>query len=282
MLVLVTGANGNIGSAVVARFARDGHRVRALVRGVERPPASDVVRTDLTDRDGVFSAARGVDLAVHCAAAVSDDWEECRRVNVQGTKNLVDALLASGSPLLVHLSTLSAYDDAGGPNYDEDSLLWTEPQNPYGFTKAEAERVVRGSAARGLPAVILRLTLVLSMHRRSRWGPLAVARARASASCLVPFPELPYVHVDNVVEAIALAARLPAPGGRSFNVIDGVADTREYLDVVYAAAGRATLPVPPGAPRLTYASERIRRELGWAPVDRWREFLQQLRLHGAR
>jgi nucleoside-diphosphate-sugar epimerase len=273
----VTGATGCLGSTLVARLARDGHEVRALSRGTGVAGASSIVRADLGDRGAIVEAARDVDLAVHCAAAMSSDPDECRRVNIEGTRHVADGLLAGGRGALVHISTLSVYDDAAGPDYDEDSPLWTTPGDDYGSTKAEGERAVSSSAARGLPAVILRPTMILSMHERSRWGPLAIARARVATSCLVPFPELPYVHVDNLVDAVLLAARACTTSARAYNVVDGVGDTRDYLAAVHGAAGRPVLPVPADAPRLRFASERIRRELRWAPRDRWGAFLDELR-----
>jgi nucleoside-diphosphate-sugar epimerase len=274
--VLVTGASGAVGSAVVQRLSREGCRVRGLVRGAGASPAGETVRGSLDDQATLRRAAAGVDLAVHCAAERSSDLEACLRANVDGVHNLIDALTAGGCRLLVHISTLSVYDDAGGPTFDEDSALWTEPSNAYGFTKAESERIIARAAARGLEAVILRPGMVLSMHPRSRWGPLAIERVRTSAESSLPVAELPHVHVANLVDAIVLAARSQAARGRAYNVIDGVAPTAEYLDVVYRAAGRDAPAAPADLPIVCYRADRIRRELRWAPRDRWHEFLRDL------
>jgi nucleoside-diphosphate-sugar epimerase len=282
MRVLVTGATGSIGSAVVDRLAGDGHSVRVLVRGDASPAAAEeIVRADVTDKAAVRAAVGGAEAVVHCAASVSSDLAEALRVNVDGTRNITESLLLEqGRPAFVHISTLSVYDDAVGPTYDEDSALWTAPDSAYGFTKAEAERVVLAGVARGLRAIILRPTAVLSMHERARWGPLAIQRARAATACLVPFPELPYVHVDDLAGAVVRAIAASVAPGRAYNVIDAVADTREYLAAVYAAAGRAPHPIPADAPRLRFAAERIRRELAWTPAaDRWRPFLEALRAY---
>ena len=133
----------------------------------------------------------------------------------------------------------------------------------------------------GLPAIIFRPTLILSMHPRSRWGPGAVARARQADRCLLPFRQIPYVHVDNLVQAIALAAHAAAgmKDGRAFNVAEGAGDTAAYLAAVHGAAGRPVLPPPTDAPLLRYPADRIRRELPWAPLDRWSGFLRELRAY---
>ena len=274
--VLVTGANGSVGSAVVERFLRDGHRVHAFVHGALDPPGGEVFRGDIADRVALAAAARGVQLVVHCAASVTADRDTSLRVNVDGMRCLVETLVAGDRPGLIHLSTVSVYDDAAGPEYDEDSAHWTSFEGEYGFAKAEAERVLT-TLGRALASTVLRPALVLSMHPRSRWGPLAVERARSDEGCLLPFPELPYVHVDNLVDAIVLAARAPQARGRAYNVVEGVADTREYLAAIYGAAGKSPPSIPADAPRLRFASERIRRELEWHPPDRWREFVSLLR-----
>jgi nucleoside-diphosphate-sugar epimerase len=282
MRVFVTGAMSPLGTAVATHFLRAGHHVRGLVRTRDQPspPGTELLVGDITDSSLLLASSLDVDVAVHCAASHASIFAEAHHVNVEGTRFLCEALLASPArPLLVHVSTVSVYDDGSGPDFDEDSALWSQSDDggAYGFTKAEGERVVGGAAARGLPAVILRPSMILSMHPRARWGRGAVARARESDTCILPFPELPYTHEDNVVAAIELATRTPGARGRAYNLVDAVVDAREYLDVVYDAAGKRAPPIPSDAPRLRFAADRARRELHWRPADRWRDFLARLR-----
>jgi len=277
----ITGATGSLGAAVAACFAGAGHRVRALVRrGLAA--AGETVVADLADREALLAAVSGVDVVVHCAA-VSGELGECRRVNVEGTANLVRAMAVAGCRLLVHVSTVAVYDCAGGgTTFDEERPLWTAPRDAYGFTKAEAERVVMAAHGGDLAVVVLRPAAILSMDPRSSWGPDAIERARAEGGCFLTSTELPYVHIDDLVDAIALAVRSPAARGRSYNVVDGSGDTREYLAVVCGAIGRPVPAAPRAAPCPRFPVDRIRRELGWTPRDRWREFLRQLASHGGR
>src|SRR5262245_60794512 len=141
MEAVVTGASGTVGSAVTRRLELAGWRVRMPDRAA------------LSDERALRAMARGVGLAVHCAASRWNELEEGWRVNVDGAARLVDALVDGGCRLLVHLSTLSVYDDAAGPRFDEDSPLQAAPGDTYGFSKAEAERVILRAAPRGLDAV---------------------------------------------------------------------------------------------------------------------------------
>ncbi len=215
-IAFVTGVSGTVGSSVAARLDREGFRVRGLVRGDRASPVGcDTMRGDLVDRGVLYAAARGAELCVHTAAERSSNRATCRRSNVEGVTNLVDALVSSGCKRLVHISTISVYDDSGGPVFDEDSILRGESGDAYGDSKAESERIIAAAAARGLLAIILRPGLVASMHPRSRWGPLAIQRAAATSESILPFPELPYVHVDNLAEAVVLAAQAPGDRGRA-------------------------------------------------------------------
>ena len=277
--VLVTGASGAVGSVVVRRLAREGAHVRGMAR-TARPDdlveGTEWVTADLTDAASLREAARGVELAVHCAASRSFDPVEAERVNVTGVRALVDALVAVGCPLIVHVSTLSVYDAASSPEIDEDTPLQRSRDDTYGSTKAQSEDVIQSASGRGLSAVILRPGMVLSMHPRSRWGPLALERARQSPTSILPFAAIPFVHVDHLADAVVRAAQTPAARGRAYNAIDGDGDTAQYLAVVYGAIGRPAPALPPDAPRLHYRAERIRRELGWSPPNRWAEFLLAL------
>jgi nucleoside-diphosphate-sugar epimerase len=276
MNVGLTGATGAVGSAVLAHVARAGAQVRSLVRRRDATPmVGGAVVGSLADRAALEALATGADVVVHCAAALSDDPAECRRTNVEGTRNVAEAARSAGAKL-VHVSTASVYDHARARAFDEGSPLVAGPPDDYGRSKAEAERVIGEVARGGLRSVILRPVVVLSMHPRSYWGPLALARARSEPGPIVPFAEVPYVHVDNLAEAVVLAAASDAAVGRAYDVIDGYGPAGEYLRAIAAAVGRPAASLPPDAPTFRYAGDRIRAELGYAPADRWSEFLSQL------
>lgn len=276
--VLVTGANGTVGRAVVRRFATQGASVRAMSRRphTPEPAAVRVVQAELGDRDALARAVEGADLVVHCAASLDGELDECIRVNVEGTANLLDAMRRAGTQALVHLSTVSVYDPRGGLDFHEDCPLWREPLNAYGYTKAEAERRIVAAAAHGLRSTLLRPVMVLAMNASSYWGPLALARAaEASPQALVVSADFHYVHVDNLAQAVLLAAESPMHG-RAYDVMDGIGASLDYLRAVSQALGYEEPTLPSRLFEVSVRGQRIRDELGYAPVDRWREFLDQL------
>ena len=264
--ILVTGAAGTIGSVVAA--ALDG--ARGMVR---RDPGPDQIVGDLTDPASLAAAVAGASAVVHCAASLSKDWADCERTNVDGTRHLIAAMRAAGCERLVHLSTASVYDYRGGHPLDEDCPTWTERVDAYGYTKAEAERLVASS---GLAFTILRLVVVLSMHPRSYWGPLAIDRARVADAPVWPLAKIPYVHVDNIAVAVGLVLDGDVAIGRTYNLMDGVGDGRAFNQRLFAAAGREVPPVATLPFELPVEAARIRAELGYAATDRFTEFLAAL------
>jgi nucleoside-diphosphate-sugar epimerase len=280
---LVTGASGAVGSAVVQRLVASGVRVRALVRRRDESldPGVEQVRGDLTQAASLQGVADSVEAVIHCAAAVGADLKTCERVNVQGTRDLLGVMSAAGCRRLVHVSTLSVYGTSERRHFDEDSPLWADATSPYGFTKAAAEGLVRAAEQAGIRSVILRAGLVLSMHERSRWGPAIFERARSSEAPIFPSSLVPHVHVENLVDAIFAGLGHDAALEQAFNVIDGEAEVADYFAVVYPAIGRPVPCLTADTPCLRFAHQKIRERIGYAPRDRWREFLGALAARAA-
>src|SRR5690606_35733377 len=127
MKVLVTGATGMIGSVLVRRLVEAGRDVRILHRPKSRladlgemQSLVDRAVGDVTDAASVRSAMEGVDEVYHVAAVIAyggkRDWPRLRRVNVEGTANVVNAALDAGVQRVVHTSSIAALGrpDAGG------------------------------------------------------------------------------------------------------------------------------------------------------------------------
>jgi dihydroflavonol-4-reductase len=174
-VVFVTGGTGLTGANVCEQLRQRGDEVKALVRNpTEAQPLADIgvelVQGDITDADDVLRAAKGCDSAIHCAALLggsSQDIDDFRAVNFDGTTNLLDAAKTTGMRRVVALST-GTFFDLSVPGFREDAPLLAEPpDDPYTVTKLAAYREVHRRAESGDD--------VLTCHPGAIYGPGIVA-----------------------------------------------------------------------------------------------------------
>ncbi|HEV2146724.1 MAG TPA: NAD-dependent epimerase/dehydratase family protein [Longimicrobiaceae bacterium] len=229
--VLVTGATGFLGRQLSAALAAEGIPVRGLVRdpaarlpdGVEPAPAAG-----LHDREALRRALDGAQAVVHLAArvhvmrdAAADPLTEFRRVNVEGTRVLLEEAVSAGVRSFVFVSSVKAVGEESDAPWTEDTP--PRPVDPYGISKLEAERLVREMADRaGLHAPILRLPLVYGPGVK---GNMLQLFALVSRGVPLPFGAVPnrrsMVYSGNVVAAIRAVLDSPAAGSGVFFVSDG-------------------------------------------------------------
>ncbi len=276
--VLLTGGSGFVGSRVARRLSWLGYPIRAIVRrrGVSpdlQAPSVVEIEGDFVDPAVAGPAARGCALAVHCAATAGPDLDAVRRVNLGGTSAVIDAALGAGCTRFLHISTISVYAEGTELTVDEGSPLTSEG-GPYGVTKAEADRAVLEAMARGLRPTILRPGAILGAHPTSTWAVRVPTRVRDRVIKLEAGGAdwLPWVHVENLVDALLLALESDRSVGRVYNLVDGHVTWRAYTDEVRSWFGSPPLEevpavdLPAGRPWMgRFEARRIREELGYAP-----------------
>ncbi len=274
--LLVTGATGLVGSHVVEGAVRRGWRVRALVRpnadvAFLRDLNVELVRGDLEDPDSLKSVCDGVSIVVHCAAKVGD-WgptDEYRRINVAGTRALLDTALKTGVlKRWVQISSLGVYEGKDHYGTDEATAPCTTGIDGYTLTKVESELLVCDYIRnRGLPAVVLRPGFIYGPRDRTVL-PRLTERLRSGKFAFLGSPEklMNNTYAGNLCEAIWLAIERDDVLGEVFNIRDPRAVTkREFIDTVCDAAGivRPTKVVPlPVAKMLAQVMETVARLLG--------------------
>lgn len=244
-IVLVTGANGFVGRAVVARLERDGRPVR----GVTRDDVGDIgPATDWRD------ALRDVDVVVHCAArahvlreAGSDPFDAFRRVNRDGTLALARAAQVAGARRFVFVSSIGVNGNAtkGKPfsAFDEP-----RPVSPYAVAKWEAEQGLVGIA--GIETVVVRPPLVIGRGAKGNIGALA---RLIGYGFPLPFGAVTHnrrdlVSLDVLVDLLATCIDHPQATGMPLLVGDGIArPTADIVRAVARAEGKRVrlFPVPP-------------------------------------
>jgi nucleoside-diphosphate-sugar epimerase len=240
---LVTGTSGFIGGRLVERLVGEGCTVRCLVRAgseTSRLPAEvQTVVGDLRDASSLARAAAGCTYVFHCAAFVSD-WasrREIAAINVEGTRNLLEASINASVGRFIHFSTTDVYGYPDGAAVDE-SYTSRRFRNWYAQTKLEAEfEVLRAREA--LETVILRPATVYGPGSRDVIGE--IARAIQGGHMLLidggrPIAGLCYV--ENLIDGAILAMRHQAAPGNAFNVTDGLPTTwRQLTDDLAAGLG---------------------------------------------
>lgn len=294
MTVLVTGATGFVGRALVERLARESRvSVRAVVRrqSVDLPDNVERVSGELDPAWDWRPALADVTTVVHLAARVhvmrdraADPLAEYRRVNVAGTEHLAHSAAASGVRRFVFLSSVKVNGEAG--IFQETDT--PQPVDPYGVSKLEAEGAVRAVAAgTSMEVAVIRAPLVYGPNVGANFGSLI--RAVQSG---IPLPlgavdnRRSLVGLDNLIDFIMVCMRHPGAAGETFFVSDGEdVSTTDLVRRLARAAGRSArlIPVPPSllalaaslagrrdvGQRLTGTLcvdiTRARHQLGWAP-----------------
>lgn len=181
-MVLVTGAAGHLGAALVRDLAQQAEKIRAFVLPGENVESLngiplEVVRGDVVDADSVLDALRGVDVVYHLAGVISilpGKDERMRRVNVTGTAVIARLARQSGVRRMVYVSSIHALArPAEGTPIDETVPFDTASEaGEYDRTKAEASIAVLEEAARGLDAVIVCPTGIIGPYSARGGSPM--------------------------------------------------------------------------------------------------------------
>jgi dihydroflavonol-4-reductase len=288
--VLVTGASGFIGSAVLRQLVRAGYSVRALVRPTSccddlRSPHVEFTQGDLRDASSIRPASEGCRFLFHIAADYrlsSWDGDAIFAANVIGTRNLMEEALRAGIERIVYTSsvaTLRCRQD--GSSVDESDVLPVhEAIGAYKRSKIVAEQIVLDLVAkRGLPAVIVNPSTPIGPRdmRPTPTGKIIVAAASGQIPVYVD-TGLNLVHVDDVAHGHLLALRYGRIGeryilgGQNVTFSDMLAKIADligrapprfkmpwYLALPVAACGEARAWVTKEEPLASWAGVRLSR-----------------------
>jgi nucleoside-diphosphate-sugar epimerase len=283
--ILITGANGFVGSRLCRRFIDDGYNVIAGIRkGCDDSLINDLKIErrfgDITRPETLADMVAGVDYIIHNAGLVkARKIEEFDLVNRQGTKNILRAAEKNGNPKkFILISSLSA----AGPSEKGKPLTEDDPPRPitaYGRSKADAEAealafkdkvnivIIRPPAVYG-PSDIEMLTFFQALNNRIR--PYLGN----------PNRKIQLVHVDDLCFGIGQAIKSETKSGSIYFIAEFQSYTvGELIRHIRKAVGRAAFPIyVPGwkLKMLAFFSERITRALGKPPmftVEKAREIL---------
>ena len=276
MRVLVTGGAGRLGINVCKEFLNDGFQVRVFDLDIPRNRESikslggkaEILWGDITQPDSVRKAMGKVDAVVHMAGILpplaDENPELCARVNVGGTKILVDLIKEKGGHIpLVFTSSVAVF----GPTPSANEPLCADrhvphPQDTYGKTKLRAENLIKES---GIDYLILRLTAIM-------YFDFEVSDLKRMFG--IPLNNrVEFCHPDDLSIAILNAVKnFSAIKGDTLVISGGPEQRMSYRDMVGNIMGVMRLPLPP--------AEKFTKEpfyLDWYDTTKSQELLRYQR-----
>jgi nucleoside-diphosphate-sugar epimerase len=253
MKALVTGASGFIGRRLVAELVRRGEATACLVRPTTntaplRGMPVEFVPGDLGDAASLVPAVKGRDYVFHLAGIIQAvDGPAFEAANALGTRNLVDACLQAAPAIkkFVFVSSIAA----AGPSPPGRTLTEADEPRPvsaYGRSKLAAERIVMEAGTR-MPVTIVRPPNVLGPGSKELIRAIGLLRKRLVPALGDDRPRTSLVDVDDLVEALLLAAENPQSAGRTYFVTDGRAYAWPEITAAVAeklGVKRLTVKVP--------------------------------------
>jgi len=241
--VLVTGAPGWLGTALVKRLLQGGARVRCFVEPrvdpSPLPPECQVVRGDIRDAAAVARAMEGVSDIFHLAAVIHPRWtRDFDRINAGGTRHVLEAAVAASARRVVLASSNAAQGSLTGGVMNEAGPC--RPRSAYGRSKRRVELLAKEYADRvqvvtvrspmfygpGQPA---RMTRLMQMIRKSRFPVFGDGQNLRSMT-----------YVDNLVDAMMLVAESSKSAGETY----WISDARPYTTIEFLSSVAEALETP--------------------------------------
>jgi nucleoside-diphosphate-sugar epimerase len=207
MKILITGGTGFVGGCLWRALKKEGHTIRLLVRDPSAAPAAEdgleIVEGDITRPETLDKPTYNIDAIIHCAALMADkdflSYEEFERVNIEGTRALLNAAASSARPRFIHISTTLVTGPSNGNPTKVTANIQTGGSH-YTKSKAAAEQLVRRSM---LPWTILRLPPLYGPGMRHGW-PDVLRRLKQGTFKIIGngSSRMHLTHIDDIVAGV--------------------------------------------------------------------------------
>jgi nucleoside-diphosphate-sugar epimerase len=234
MKYFVTGATGFVGNVLARKLREAGHEVHASVRNPDKAKDLQALgvklfKGDVTDKESMREEMTGVDGVYHVAGWYkigTRDKSDGEKVNIQGTRNVLELMQELRIPKGVYTSTCAVNSDTHGQLVDESYHFTGKHLSEYDRTKAVAHDVAKKFIAKGLPLVIVMPGLIYGP------GDTSVLRTNIQDFLHLKLPMLPsqttlcWAHVDDIVQGHMLAMEKGKIGesyiiaGEPYQVVD--------------------------------------------------------------
>jgi 2-alkyl-3-oxoalkanoate reductase len=243
--ILVTGGTGFLGKRMVELLVKEGYPVRVLARKLSkterlRELGVEIFFGDVADQESLKSAFKGIDVVVHAAAGTSGSKKDSETGTIRGTQNVIELCKNSSIKKFIYISSCSVYgvsDYKRNQVVTEDSSLerFPEQRGVYSASKQRAEELVM-EAMKGayFPVVILRPGTIFGPVGEI-YTPMMGFSLKKKAFVVIGMGkfELPFVYIDNIIDAIIQSIQRPEANNQIFNVIDTEKVTKkQYIEKV--------------------------------------------------
>jgi len=255
--ILVTGATGFIGGQLVPILLQEGWTVSCLARSTSRRPdnfndAVHWVLGDLLDQQSLVKACAGIDAVIHLGGAIKASGAKTFfSVNVEGTRNILEALVQAGNPhaRFIYFSSQAALGPAPTPKpLTEESKPC--PVSAYGQSKFQAEQIVHEYNEQ-LHCVILRPSVVYGPGDRESLAFFKMAKFHINPRIGFKPKYIDIIHVEDLVQIVLSVLKKDIKSGEIFNINDGQNSGYSVNAVVnHAAEALKTWTVPVYIPLL--------------------------------
>ena len=250
MKIFITGATGYLGNLLAMRLANDGNQVHALVRNPQKTknldhPNIHLFKGDVNDLDSIKNALDGCEQVFHLAA-FARMWAKPAdifyKVNVDGTKNVLQAAMEKNISKLVYTSSTAVFGTSINQPLSEDDPRTIGFNNDYDLSKCMAEKLVQEYAANGLNALIVNPSRVYGPGNESFSNPFTRLLKAVLKGKPVLIPKCPdvianYTYVEDVIEGHMLAMKFGKAGERYILGGENIS-YRQFVNVV-----REVMPV---------------------------------------
>jgi nucleoside-diphosphate-sugar epimerase len=252
MKYFVTGSTGFVGGVLAKKLRGAGHEVHASVRDINKAAelkslGVKLFKGDVTDKESMREAMTGVDGVYHVAGWYKvgvKDKTDGEKVNIQGTRNVLELMQELKIPKGVYTSTLAVNSSTHGKLVDENYHFIGKHLSEYDRTKAAAHEIAKEFIAKGLPLVIVQPGLIYGA------GDTSAVRSSLIDFLNGKLPMLPtqtafcWAHVDDIVQGHILAMQ-KGKVGESYNICGELYKIVDAYQLASQVSGkRAPMTVP--------------------------------------
>lgn len=315
--IFLTGASGFIGNSLVEKLLLHNNQIYALVRKpIEHIDKRIIaVEGDILKPESFISIIKKCDTIFHCAAYISfqrKDFQKAYRINVEGTRNILETALKNNIKKVVHLSACAVlgYSKNSQEVIDESASPLIEKDNVYAYTKRLAEEEVQKYVKRGLDSSIANLATVYGPGDRKMNSGSIIKAVYENKIRFAPPGGTSYVTINDLVDGLILLAEKGRPGERYifcnenltyFELLNRIAKALgrneikfkiprwTYTPAVMTAGVMEMIPgnsegkvnlitsqiIKESYNYKYYSSEKARNELGWRPKQPLEEAVRE-------